>query len=107
MTERSPGDAILRLSERLEEEAAKLGLTLRQFAFVPNADGPHMVQALFTTDGEEPTDDEQARFDAQFEEMMRGQAVADRDEKVRKAKEQLAEGKGILEILDDDDDPDA
>jgi hypothetical protein len=109
MPDRNPGDAILRLSERLEQEAAKVGLTLRQFAFIPNADGPHSVQALFTTDGEPPTDDEQARFDAQFEEMMRSQAVAERDEKIRRAKDQLASGGGILEMLEDedDDDPDA
>lgn len=108
MPDRNPGDSVLRLSERLGEEAAKVGLTLRQFAFIPNPDGPHTVQCLFTTDGEEPTDDEQARFDAQFEEMMKGQALAERDDKVRKAKEQLASGGGILELLDDDDDdPDA
>lgn len=108
MPERDPGESILRLSERLGEEAAKVGLTLRQFAFIPNSDGPHSVQCLFTTDGEPVADDEQARYDAQFEEMMRNQAVSDREDKVRKAKEQLEHGGGILEMLDDDDDdPDA
>lgn len=108
MPDRNPGDSILRLSERLTEEAAKVGLTLRQFAFIPNPDGPHTVQCLFTTDGEDATDTEQARYDAEFEAMMRNQAVADRDEKIRKAKDQLEHGGGILEMLDDDDDdPDA
>jgi hypothetical protein len=105
MPDRDPGESILRLSERLAEEAAKVGLTLRQFAFVPNADGPHTVQCLFTTDGEaEPTDTEQARFDAQFDQMLADQARNERDEKVRRAKEQLEHGGGILDMLDDDDD---
>lgn len=101
------GAKVKRLAERLSEEAAKAGLTLRGFSFVPNleGDGPDMVQAAFTLDvetelaGGDAVD--QAKVDTEFERMM----AADRDAtRVREAREalerRLQEGGGIL---DDDD----
>jgi hypothetical protein len=101
------GAKVKRLAERLREEAAKAGLTLRGFSFVPNLedDGPDMVQAAFTLDveaelaGEDAVD--QSKVDAEFNRIM----AADRDAaRIKDARDALArrleEGGGIL---DDDD----
>lgn len=101
-----PGARVKRLAERLSEEAAKAGLTLRGFSFVPNleGDGPDMVQAAFTLDVETELAGEvidQSTVDAEFERMM----AADRDAaRIREAREALArrleEGGGILDDND-------
>lgn len=109
---RDPGAAIKRLGERLAEEAAKAGLTMRGFTFVPNmeGDGPDIVQAVFSMDGEivevSPEQAEIDRTNAEFEAIMRGDQVmaeADKVAEARRALEaRLAEGGGLLD--DDEDD---
>ena len=98
-----PGAKVKRLAERLSEEAAKAGLTLRGFSFVPNldGDGPDMVQAAFTLDmetelaGEDAVD--QAKVDTEFERMMAADRDAARMKEAREALERrLQEGGGIL-----------
>lgn len=109
---RDPGAAIKRLGERLAEEVAKTGLTMRGFTFVPNmeGDGPHIVQAVFSMDGEMvEVSPEQAEIDAtnaEFERMMRGDQVASEADKVAEARKaleaRLAEGGDLLGDEDDD-----
>jgi len=108
---RDPGAAIKRLAERLEEEATKAGLTLRGFTFAPNmgGDGPHMVQAVFSLEGdiepEDPAAAEQARIDAEFERMLQGDKIASEVDKVAEARRlleaRLAEGSSILDDEND------
>lgn len=95
------GDQIARNAERLREEAAKLGLTLRGYTFAPNFDGgPHMVQAVFSIDEvvEETVND--SDIVAGFEEMLRGQKEADEAAALQNAREalrrRLEEGGDIL-----------
>jgi hypothetical protein len=108
MSERNAGDEIARLTERLKEECEKVGLTLRQAAFVPNLDGGHhMLQALFTVDGEgEVVDPDQARIDAEFQEMLLGERQATREQQVREAREALQKRLDSGGLLDEDEDED-
>ena len=108
MPNNDPGALVKRLAERLRDEAAKAGLTLRGFSFMPDleGDGPPTVQAAFTLDVEAELSDDKTAVDqdainAEFERMM----AADRDAaRHREAKEslerRLAEGG---DLLDDDD----
>lgn len=98
------GDQIAANAERLREEAAKLGLTLRGYTFAPNMEGgPHMVQAVFYIDEvpEETEDVDGGDIVAGFEEMLRGQQAAEHIDAVAEAKEvmrrRLAEGGDILD----------
>lgn len=87
-----PTAVVRKLAERLKEEAAKVGLTLRGFSFVPSLEGgPDGVQAVFSIDDAESLnkDAEQAQIDAQFEQIMKGDATAKREEKVNEARETL------------------
>lgn len=104
MADTDPGAMVKRLAERLREEAAKAGFTLRGFSFVPNleGDGPDMVQAAFTLDvetelaGEDAVD--QSKVDAEFERMMAADRDASRITEARDAlKRRLDEGGGILD----------
>lgn len=101
-----PGAKVKRLAERLREEAAKAGLTLRGFSFVPNleGDGPDMVQAAFTLDVETELAGEvidQSTVDAEFERMMAADRDAARITEARDAlKRRLDEGGGILDDND-------
>lgn len=104
--ERSPGDAIARLRDRLAEEFAKQGLTLRQFAFVPGGEGEkHMVQAFATVDDEfmDPGKAENDRYDAEFDEIAKRMAIDSREQAVR---DKLERGMGSIEGLLGDDDED-
>jgi hypothetical protein len=101
------GAKVKRLAERLSEEAAKAGLTLRGFSYVPNleGDGPDMVQAAFTLDveaelaGEDAVD--QDKVNAEFERMMAADRDATRITEARDAlKRRLDEGGGILDDND-------
>lgn len=99
------GAKVKRLAERLSEEAAKAGLTLRGFSYVPNleGDGPDMVQAAFTLDVEtEPGEViDQSTVDAEFERMMAADRDAARITEARDAlKRRLDEGGGILDEND-------
>ena len=99
------GAQVKRLAERLSEEAAKAGLTLRGFSYVPNleGDGPDMVQAAFTLDVEtEPGEViDQSTVDAEFERMMAADRDAARITEARDAlKRRLDEGGGILDEND-------
>lgn len=100
------GAKVKRLAERLSEEAAKAGLTLRGFSFVPNleGDGPDMVQAAFTLDVETELAGEiidQSTVDAEFERMMAADRDAARITEARDAlKRRLDEGGGILDEND-------
>lgn len=107
--DRNPGDALARLTERLQEECAKAGLTLRQAAFLPNLEGGrHTLQALFTVEDDvERTDDDQAKYDATFEAMVLGQRAAERDDDVRRRLEKGMNLGGLLDDEDDEDDGDA
>lgn len=110
-----PGPAIKRLGERVAEEVAKAGpLTMRRFTFEANitGDGPHMIIAVFSIDGElieTEVDPAQAQIDrdnAEFERIMRGDQVAtlaDQEAEVRRAlQERLAAGGGLLDDEDDE-----
>ncbi len=110
---RDPGAAIKRLGQRLAEEVAKAGpLTMRGFTFIPNmdGDGPDMVQAVFSIDGEvvevSPEQAEIDRTNAEFEAIMRGDQVASQTDAVAEARKvleaRLAEDGGILDDEDDD-----
>jgi hypothetical protein len=100
-----PGARIKRLAERLGKQAAKEGLTMRAFSYAPNleGDGPDTVQTIFSLDGELPaTDEEQERFNREFDEMMRQQRAADLGEQVNDVRAKLEkrlrdEGGGILD----------
>lgn len=96
------GDQIAANAERLREEAAKLGLTLRGYTFAPNMEGgPHMVQAVFYIDEVPEATEDGGDIVAGFEEMLRGQQAAEHIDAVAEAKEvmrrRLAEGGDILD----------
>lgn len=107
MTDNDPGALVKRLAERLRDEAAKVGLTLRGFSFMPDleGDGPPTVQAAFTLDIEaELADDtaiDQDAINAEFERMMAADRDAARHQEAKEALERrLADGG---DLLGDDD----
>lgn len=91
MPDLNAGDQIARNAERLREEAAKLGLTLRGYTFAPNFEGgPHMVQAVFTIDAiADEVDDAMDGLVGDLEAMLAGQRAAELPVKVEDAREVL------------------
>jgi len=93
-----PFDALRKLGERLAELADGLGLQLHSFSAMPNFDGgQNYVQCLFVIgDMPEQTDDEQALFDAKFEELAASftSTVEDEADVLRRQIEQRIREKG-------------
>ena len=84
-------EAIKRLAERLQESCEPLGLTMRNFAVLPNMEGgPDHAQVVFTIRTEDLLkDEEQVEFDKQFEQMMKDQKLNERDQAFSEMPERL------------------
>lgn len=96
--DQDPLEPVKRLGKHLQRVAEEAGLELHTFAVLPNfEDGPSVIQAMFVFDEtatakaaaaasvpehEKVDSPDQADFDKQFEEMMRGQKKNEEQDKM-------------------------
>lgn len=90
-----PMEPIKVLGQRVVEEMTKLGLSVENFAVLPNfGSGPHMAQIVvsFEADAVEELvekDDETKAMDLEFKEIMKAEKKAEEAEKLVTAEESL------------------